>query len=339
LELTAYNQFSLFNDLKAEWNELLGRSTSNRIFSTWEWQSTWWQAYEPGELWVITCRDESGKLIGIAPWFIENHAERGRIICSIGCREVTDYLDIIADQAHTEAVLNSLTSYLREHRDRFDHLELCNIPEDSISYQNFPKILEQNGFQTHITHEDVCPIIRFTGDWEAFLGSLDKKDRHEIRRKIRRAEGIGNEMQWYIVGQEHNLEAEMERFLAMMAASSPDKVRFLSDPNNVKFFKSVSAVMQEKGWLQLIFLTFNGKHAAAYLNFDYNQQILVYNSGLLESEFGQLSPGIVLLSLNIKHAIETGHRVFDFLQGNEVYKYRMGGVDTHVYNLEADLSD
>jgi CelD/BcsL family acetyltransferase involved in cellulose biosynthesis len=339
LELTAYNQFSLFNDLQPEWNDLLSRSASNRIFSTWEWQSTWWQAYEPGSLWVIACRDSDGKLIGLAPWFIENHAEKGRIICSIGCREVTDYLDIIADQAHTEEVLNSLTAYLREHPDQFDHIELCNIPEDSISYQNFPKILEQNGFTIRLTHEDVCPIIRFTGNWEDFLTSLDKKDRHELRRKIRRAEGVGNDMQWYIVGAENDLETEMERFLEMMAASSPDKTRFLSDPNNVRFFKSVSAIMHSKGWLQLIFLTFNGKHAAVYLNFDYNKQILVYNSGILETEFGHLSPGIVLLALDIKHAIETGHTVFDFLQGNEVYKYRMGGVDTHVYNLEADLSE
>jgi CelD/BcsL family acetyltransferase involved in cellulose biosynthesis len=339
LELTAYNQFSLFDDLKAEWNDLLSRSASNRIFSTWEWQSTWWQAYEPGALWVITCRDSDGKLVGLAPWFIETNPERGRIICSIGCREVTDYLDIMADTEHSEAVLIHLAAYLREHRDQFDRIELCNIPEDSISYQNFPKILEQNGFKTHLTHEDVCPIIRFNGGWEEFVSSLDKKDRHELRRKIRRAEGVGNDMRWYIVGPEHNLEAEISRFLDMMAASSPDKARFLSDPNNVRFFKSISAVMQKKGWLQLIFLTFNGKHAAAYMNFDYNQQILVYNSGLLESQFGQLSPGIVLLSLSIKHAIETGHQVFDFLQGNEVYKYRMGGVDTHVYNLEADLGD
>jgi CelD/BcsL family acetyltransferase involved in cellulose biosynthesis len=74
------------------------------------------------------------------------------------------------------------------------------------------------------------------------------------------------------------------------------------------------------------------------LNFDYNGQILVYNSGLQQTEFGHLSPGIVLLSYNIQHAIESGRTLFDFLQGNESYKYRMGGQDSHVYNLEAHLT-
>ena len=40
--------------------------------------------------------------------------------------------------------------------------------------------------------EDVCPVTVFPeGDWEAFLASLGKKDRHEIRRKVRRAEVAG----------------------------------------------------------------------------------------------------------------------------------------------------
>ena len=41
--------------------------------------------------------------------------------------------------------------------------------------------------------EDVCPVVTLEpgADFDAYLGTLDKKERHEVRRKIRRAEAAG----------------------------------------------------------------------------------------------------------------------------------------------------
>jgi CelD/BcsL family acetyltransferase involved in cellulose biosynthesis len=95
----------------------------------------------------------------------------------------------------------------------------------------------------------------------------------------------------------------------------------------------------KRGWLQLNFLVVNDTPVATYLNFDYNDHILVYNSGLDPAEYGHLSPGIVLLAYTIEHAIELKRDVFDFLRGDEQYKYRMGGTDTSVMNLRAVWAD
>ena len=62
---------------------------------------------------------------------------------------------------------------------------------------------------------------------------------------------------------------------------------------------------------------------------------MVYNSGHAHHDFGDLSPGIVLLAYNIRHAIEQGYAYYDFLRGDEPYKYRMGGRDTAVMNIRA----
>lgn len=336
MNLTAYENLSLFEELKPEWNDLVFRSMSNRIFSTWEWQSTWWQAYQKrGQLWVITCRTEDGRLVGIAPWFIEEHPARGRIVRSIGCVDVTDYLDLILDADCTQPVMECFAGYLAEHRDRFDVLDLCNIPEYSPTFDLFPAILKQHGFHVEVSQQEVCPIIKLPDEWEDYLSTLDKKQRHEVRRKLRRAEGAPEGIDWYIVNATHDLKAEMERFVQLMAASDSQKAEFLRDSENLAFFQTMVPVMFESGWLQLSFLTIGGEAAASYLNFDYNRRILVYNSGLLQ-DYGHLSPGIVLLAYNIRHAIESGHDEFDFLRGNETYKYRMGGRDLAVYMLIAN---
>lgn len=333
MQITIYEHKTVFEELQREWNELLHRSASDRLFSTWEWQSTWWETYQPGQLWVIACRDDDGRLVGLAPWFIEQNPAHGRVVRSIGCVEVTDYLDIIIDTGYIEPVLNDLAHYVSDCRGMFDVIDLCNLPEDSPVYLHFPDILTQHGFAVTVKQQEVCPVIKLPGDWDVYLDSLDKKNRHELRRKLRRADA--GEVSWYIVGPSHQLDEEVERFLTLMAASHQEKADFLQNPQNLEFFRRIAPVAYQNGWLQLNFLTINGQAAATYLNFVYNRHVLVYNSGLLPGEYGHLSPGIVLLAYNIRHAIENNAAVFDFLRGNEVYKYRMGAQDTRVFMLRA----
>jgi CelD/BcsL family acetyltransferase involved in cellulose biosynthesis len=174
-------------------------------------------------------------------------------------------------------------------------------------------------------------VVRLPDTFQDYVASLDKRNRHELRRKLRRAAG---EVEWHIVGPEDDLDAAMDTFLKLMAASTPGKTRFLENPQNVAFFRRMVPVVAKQGWLQLAFLTVRGEAAATYLNFDYGNRIMVYNSGLDPDSHGHLSPGIVLLARLVEHAIAARREVFDFLRGGESYKYDMGGQDTPVYRME-----
>lgn len=336
-----HTQTSLFNELKAEWNQLLKRSVTNTIFNTWEWAYHWWHAYHPGDLWVITMRDGDNQLLAIAPFYIENHPEHGQRIMLIGGEDVTDYLDIIADRDCTEAVYHCLAQTLKAHHAAFQLLDLWNIPAASSAYSQLPTILKQHGFQVSVNQNEVCPRIHLPETFDAFLDEvMDSKQGRELRRKLRKAEGYNagmGSLSWYIVQNSHNLDEEIERFMRLMASSHPEKAHFLKNDKHVSFFRSIIPAALEKGWLQLNFLTIDGEAAAAYFNFDYNNHILVYNSGLNPNKHAHLSPGIVLLVYNIQHAIDQKRTTFDFLRGNEQYKYRMGAVDTAVYNVKAQL--
>ncbi|MCU0476705.1 MAG: GNAT family N-acetyltransferase, partial [Anaerolineae bacterium] len=72
--------------------------------------------------------------------------------------------------------------------------------------------------------------------------------------------------------------------------------------------------------------------------FVYGGRVMVYNSGLNPAH-APLSPGIVLLCHLIRWAAENGMTAFDFLRGNEEYKYRMGGIDQPLYMLKAKLAE
>ena len=52
--------------------------------------------------------------------------------------------------------------------------------------------------------------------------------------------------------------------------------------------------------------------------------------------FGALSLGVVITAKAIEYAIENGRKSFDFLRGNETYKYRFGAQDTTIYRIHLE---
>ena len=332
VQTVIYTHDSGFTELKPSWNLLRERSYASTLFSTWEWLATWWSVYQPGDLFIVAVYDAS-ELIGIAPWYINQRNK----ICGIGCVDVTDYYDLIIREDRIADVMQCFCDVLIE-SSQLDGICLCNIPAASPTLRHLSNHLQKHQFAIHCDELDVCPIITLPASWSEYLQQLDKKQRHEIRRKLRRAFGAGVDINHYTVNETHDLAVEMDHFFALMAASDPEKAGFLEDPYNVDFFKRISRIAHDKGWLQLDFLKFNDQYVSAYFNFRFNNRLYVYNSGLSYESYGHLSPGIVLLSRVIENAIEEGMEAVDFLRGDEQYKYRMGGKDTHVYSLAAALT-
>lgn len=333
---TIHRRADAFQLLRDEWNALLQRSHANRIFSTWEWNERWWQAYAPGELAIVSVRDERGQLLGLAPWFTE--AQNGRrLLATIGCDEVSDYLDIIIAQGEEERVFSALTDLLRAGDLAADSLYFCNLPADSPVRTCWPAELQSAGLCARVEQQEICPRIALPASWEEYLAGLNKKQRHELRRKIRRMGGAGAEVQWRTVRDAAALADELPRFFTLMAESDPAKAAFLAEPANQEFFRAISLAAAENGWLRLCFLSLAGEDCAAYFNFHYGDELLIYNSGLSAGRYANLSPGIVLLAYIIQEAIAEGIRVLDFLRGDETYKFRMGGIGAPIYQLKAEL--
>jgi len=337
MQITVYEDSSAFELLRDEWNVLLQRSATNEVFLTWEWQSTWWETFQAGELMIVAVRTPDGRLAGLAPWFV-HHIGGERVLRTVGCVDVTDYVDIIVDQYAVSAVQIALADFLAEHRGRFDRVNLCNIPEPSPTTQFMPDLLRERGFDADLVLQEVCPVIHLPSDWESYLSMLDKKQRHEIRRKIRRAESEA-QLEYVVLDSSAAPftldEPVIADFLSLMRTSQPAKAEFLEVEANRMFLSRILQTTARAGWLRLSFLRCDGELATAYADFIYGGHVQVYNSGLRPDLASHLSLGNVLLAYNIQNAIERGLQVFNFLRGNETYKYRMGAVDTRIYKLVA----
>ncbi len=325
MRVELHTEKEAFPPLRGEWNRLLGNSPSDTIFLTWEWQSLWWEFFGRGhQLLLLTARHEE-ELVGIAPFYFDEG-----VIRLVGGTEISDYLDIIALSGHERAVCPAFLAYLLEECS-WDTLDLHNLPAASPTREVLLSLKEKYGLKVEASLEDVCPLILLPESWEEYLQMLDRKQRHELRRKLRKAQREA-QVDWCLVSEDADLASEMEGFLDLHQRSSPHKDQFM-DETMQSFFKAMAKSTFEAGWLRLGFILINGLKMATLFCFDYDDSILLYNSGYDPERHRALSPGILATAHCIEGAIQQKKKVFDFLRGSEEYKYRFGAQDTEIYRL------
>ncbi len=333
MDFKLHPAFETLEPLAQAWNELVVAGITNAPFLRYEYLSTWWSTRGGGEwpaaeLAVVTA-SENDRLVGIAPLFLTDTR-----LLLLGSIEISDYLDLIVRPERHAAFVPALLEWLDKTYPAsrpWSQLEWVNLPENSPTLPALKAASATRGWEYAEEIYQPSPFIPLPGDFEAYLNRIDKKQRHEIRRKMRRAEESGRGVRWYIVIEESQLEAEMEAFLALMA-HDPEKDKFLTEVMRSQM-KAAVHVAFRAGYLQLAFLEVDGEKACAYLNFDYDNKIWVYNSGL-DRRFMDLSVGWVLLGYLLEWANNHQRAEFDFLRGDEDYKYKFGGQKRHVMRVK-----
>lgn len=321
-----------FDGLADEWQSLLERSVVSSVFLTWPWQRTWWQHLGRGDLLLITVRDDAGQLVGIAPLFLQTTSLGLRQLSLVGCVDVSDYLDLIVDRQCADLVYGNIWDALAGPEcPPWHEISLCNLPQASATPARLGELAQRSGFAATVSVTDVCPVIALPSSWDDYLASLDKKQRHELRRKMRRVKEEA-QSRWYAVEGGASLPQDVESFIDLHQKSTAEKEDFWDDAMK-GFFRAIAASLSELGWLKLCFIELNGVRAASVFCFDHRNEILVYNSGYDPAQFAALSPGIVLVGYCIEHAIQLGRTRFDFLRGDEEYKFRFGAIPEPVSRL------
>jgi len=332
MQTTLYTDPAAFDLLADEWQALMARAVTVPIFMTVDYQKIWWQHLGHGQLCILAVRDSvSQRLLGLAPLFIADQEMR-----FVGCVDVSDYLDFLVDRDYCAEVYETLVNFMASDlKVDWQSAYFCSLAHYSPTPDIMVELARTKGWQAKAEIEEVCPVITLADTWEDYLAGVDKKQRHEIRRKLRRAESSA-EIRWYVIDNAVDLTDEViDTFITLHQKSTQDKEDFWHSAME-SFFRALIRRFAEQGWLKLYFLELDGKIASTLLCFDYQNEILVYNSGFDPNQFGHLSTGNIIVSYSIQHAIDLGRARYDFLRGDEVYKFRFGAVAEPVFRVRVE---
>jgi CelD/BcsL family acetyltransferase involved in cellulose biosynthesis len=189
------------------------------------------------------------------------------------------------------------------------------------------------GWTLNLEREDVCPVatLPLGGTIDQVLEALGKKERHEIRRKVRRAEAAGE----VILAESADPLADLEAFIDLHQRRWGADGLFPPTEGGAQsrvMFRRLFELFGPGGALRLTFLNVGGRRIAAGVHFETADSILYYNAGV-DPDARDLSPGVVMVERLVRRALDHGKRRLDFLRGDEGYKYEWGAADEPIQRL------
>lgn len=309
----------------AAWDDLLGRVAFRSPFLSWTWQRHWARVFAEGRrLEVRSVVDGTGRLVALLPLY---EAEPG-VFRLLGGVDVSDYLDLIVEAGREEEAWAALLAARGVGQAIWD---LHAVPAASPTVTTLPRLVREYGRVATVTVEERCPILALPTSWEQYLASLSGKHRHELTRKMRRLQREAPEARATSLGERTGVEARFEDFLRLHRRSRVGKAKFM-DERMETFFRAVASSLAERDAVRLWFLDTASEPLAGFITLEWDGTVGLYNSGF-EPSRAALAPGLVLLAHMIQDAIGRGKARFDFLRGEERYKYEFGPTPEDVYQV------
>jgi CelD/BcsL family acetyltransferase involved in cellulose biosynthesis len=190
------------------------------------------------------------------------------------------------------------------------------------------RALDQISTTVAVREHAAALVLDLPTEPSAWLASLSKKHRHEVRRKQRRFVELVGEP---VYERRSDVEA-FAAFLAMHRGAPGTKATFMTARAEAFFLAlltDVGAFVDQ--------LSVDGRLVAAAFGFADQQGYYLYNSAY-EPALAEAAPGIVLIAAMIERSISDGLTRFDFLKGDERYKYHLGAVERPLSVIEGTFA-
>lgn len=287
------------NECEQIWKELFRKIDNKNPFLSFQWFEAITEHIIKDNPEIFLFKEDSP--LGILPACIKNS-----VIVPVADKRITDLTGLISLKSHEDKIIRELNSFTEKENLKID---LYPLSRDNISVRK----LTEHFSDLNVEISNIMPILKLPSTVEKYLSELDGKSRHELRRKERKGRRLS--LQSVKPG-------DIKILFDLMEKSSMKKKEFLS-PDIKEFFKKIAFLFFREGWLRLKVAFIGDIPAACIFAFQMNSKIYLYNTGY-NPEFHILSPGINSIFMDIKKAIESGYTVYNFLRGDERFKFKFG---------------
>ncbi len=336
-----------FDAFEQEWTELV-RESNTHVYQTYEWNRIWWKHFGTKKNLHIVALYKGNKLVAIAPLFEDDVTLFGRKVYSclrflgsyvsqpkgeplLGTVSYSDYLDCIIHPGFEKIFYKLILKHFKEIKSEFDEIVFDEVSSKSaISKMMIPQMEKINyEWSYKIEQASSSPVIQLDSTWDAYLNSMNAKERYNVRRYYKRS--IGNTKIFNIKKAEHaeELSGVVAEFIRMHQEqwNSRGLPGTFSEKRMHDFFIEVTKSFYDKDWMEFNLAVPVGegkKIVAVDVLLTYKNRVYLMHRGMDENpRYRKQGPGNVLLYARLNEAIKDGVEVFDMLRGSEEFKLRM----------------
>ena len=297
------------------------------LFVLPSWLKVWWQTFGSRTGLYLRAVRRGEKIIGIAPLLV-----KGKTVSIIGSADVCDYLDFVVTPGMERDFFTVLLDDLTQNG--INHLDLKPLRPDSTVLTDLVALARERKYEVVCQEEGVSVELDLPATWDEYLATLTKKQRHEVRRKLRRLWEADN-VDYRCIKVSQGIGDFVDSFLKLFSLSREEKAEFMTAQMEM-FFRSLAETMADIGLLRVGILELDTLPAAMIIGFDYNSTMYLYNSAY-DPNYSYLSVGLLSKVLCIKESIQSGNKKWDFLKGGEPYKYHIGGREIPLHSCQISI--
>jgi hypothetical protein len=302
-----------------QWNDLMDKSAASNIFLTWEWLYSWAQCFiDNKRVLFILMVYEDDVLVGIAPWCIRK-INKGifsiRQLEFIGTPEAgSDYLDVFMKKGREKEVSNCLYDILLgDFASRWDRIRLEDMPSNSLFLLYFHNRIKEKGKYVDLGASSFCPVVSLLGTEEQFFAGLSSKRVQRFRQDLRTLNKQAPIA--HVTFSSGTTDTALKDFFILYNEKSGRRCDEL--------FNLILKFMEKRGAesIQIDFISAEQRYVAGLLHLRYHDTLYMYLMSTDKTYSPKTSIGNLLIGLCISNAINSGISCYDFLKGDEAYKF------------------
>ena len=300
--------------MEPEWSSLLRSIPGITPFQLPEWLLTWWAHFGSGQLHVLVFR-ENNAMVGIVPCF--RHQWNGsRQITLIGSG-ISDYLEPAIHPPYCNAILERLRTHLEADMD----WDVCDW-QDLSANTPLSGLKSDGKFELLANADTACSEIRLSGTFDEFRNARPKDLKRNLRRYKSKAEAMGT-LRFEVVNEAH--PEPMHALLELHGAKWQRRGEpgMIQANGSAEFLCEVANKFARRDMLRFLSLRFQSRVVAVIFAFSYENTMFGYLSAF-DPEYDDLGFGRTLLCEALRYCYENGYEAWNFLRGDEPYKFWWG---------------
>ncbi|HEY9725073.1 MAG TPA: GNAT family N-acetyltransferase [Chroococcales cyanobacterium] len=346
MQIDVIDNLETFQVIRGNWDLVYATDPQAQFFLSWIWLLGKLKRHEAyNETWFILAAKSSTKASDYVAFFplkilVKEHKDGGSFYNELSMAGVTesDYIGFICLPEYEKKVASAFAISIQQQKGWSAFL-IENIQKTEARINLFLDSFVREDFEVHEHHyinnfdnidNNIVPYVPLPDDWEQYLQNVvSSNTRQKIRRFLRKIED-SNEFHLTQVNED-NFEFHIEILLRLWKTNwegrkGLDLCRRLLDQTNYTLRHCF-----EHKCLYLPVLWQGDKPLGAIANLmDFRKKSILFFIGSRDDTVKELPPGIVLHAYGIQYAIQHGFKVYDFMMGNEAYKYSFGAKERHI---------